>query len=71
MGARSGAYRVLVEKPEGKKPFGRPRRGWEENIGMGLQKVGCGGMGWIDLARDIFFISLPPLKCFPTADVFK
>ena len=37
-------YRVLVEKPEGKRPPRRPRRGWEDNIKMGLQEVGCGGM---------------------------
>jgi hypothetical protein len=45
-------YRVLVGKPEGKKPLGRPRRKWEDNIGMELQKVVCGGMDWIGLARD-------------------
>jgi hypothetical protein len=36
-------------KPEGKKPLGRPRRRWEDNIKMYLQKVGCGGMDWIEL----------------------
>jgi hypothetical protein len=40
MGDRSGAYRVLVEKPEGRKPLGRPRHRWEDNIKMDLQKVG-------------------------------
>jgi len=39
-------------RPEGKGPLGRPRRRWEDNIMMGLQKVGCGGMDWIDLAQD-------------------
>ena len=39
-------------KPEEKKSFGRPRRRWEDNIKMNLQKVGCGGMDWIDLAQD-------------------
>jgi hypothetical protein len=44
--------RVLVEKPEGKRPFGRPRCRWEDNIKMGLQEVGCGGVDWIELALD-------------------
>ena len=41
-----------MEKPEGKRPLGRPRRRWEDNIKMDLQEVGCGGMNWIDLAQD-------------------
>jgi hypothetical protein len=45
-------YRVLVEKPEGKRPLGRPRRRWEDNIKMDLQEVGCGGMDWIQLVQD-------------------
>jgi hypothetical protein len=45
-------YRVLVGKPVGKRPLGRPRNMWYVNIKMDLQEVGCGGMGWIDLARD-------------------
>ena len=45
-------YRVLERKPEGKRPLGRPRRRWEDNIKMDLQEVGCGGMDWIDLAQD-------------------
>ena len=45
-------YSVLVGKPEGKRPLGRPRRRWEDNIKMDLQEVGCGGMEWIELARD-------------------
>ena len=45
-------YRVLVEKPEGKRPLGRPRRRWEDNIKMDLQEVGCGGIDWIELAQD-------------------
>ena len=45
-------YRVLMEKPEGKRPLGRPRRRWEDNIKMDLQEVGCGGMDWIELAQD-------------------
>ena len=47
-----GLYGVLVGKPEGKRPLGRPRRRWENNIKMDLQEVGCGGMGWIELAQD-------------------
>ena len=52
MGERRDVYRVLVGKPEGKRPFGRPMRRWEDNIKMDLQEVGCGGIDWIELARD-------------------
>ena len=52
MGERRGVYRVLVRKPEGKRPLGGPRRIWEDNIKMDLQEVGCGGMDWIELAQD-------------------
>ena len=52
MGERRGVYRVLVGKPEGKRPISRPRRRWENNINMDLQEVGCGGMDWIELAQD-------------------
>jgi hypothetical protein len=45
-------YKVLVGKPEGKRPLGRPRRRWEDNIRIDLQEVGCGGMDWIGLAHD-------------------
>jgi hypothetical protein len=45
-------YRVLVGKPEGYRPLGRPRHRWEDNIKMDLQEVGCGGMYWIGLAQD-------------------
>jgi hypothetical protein len=47
-----GVYRVLVGKPKGKRQRGRPRRRWEDNIKMGLQEVGCGGMDWVKLALD-------------------
>jgi hypothetical protein len=43
MGERKGAYRALVGKPEGRRPLGRPRRRWEDNIKMDLREVGCGG----------------------------
>ena len=43
---------MLVGKPEGKRPLGRPRRSWEETIKMDLQEVGFGGMDWIELAQD-------------------
>jgi len=52
MGERSGVYRVLVGKPEGKRPLGRPTRRWEDNIKMNLLEVGCGGLDWIELAQD-------------------
>ena len=52
MGERRGVYRVLVGKPEGKRPLGRPRCRWEDNIKMDLQDVGCGVTDWIDLAED-------------------
>ena len=52
MGEGRGVCRVLVGKPEGKRPVGRPRRRWEDNIKMDLQEVGCGGMDWINLAQD-------------------
>ena len=52
MGERKGVYRVLVWKPEGKRPLGRPRHRWEDNIKMDLEKVGCGGTDWIELAQD-------------------
>ena len=49
MGERRG---VLVGNPEGKRPLGRPRHRWEDNIKLDLQEVGCGGMDWIELAHD-------------------
>jgi hypothetical protein len=52
MGERRGVYRVMLRKPEGKRPLGRPRRRWEDNIKMDLVEVGCGGMDWIELAQD-------------------
>ena len=52
MDEERGVYRVLVGKPEGKKPPGRPRHRWVDNIRMDLQKVGCEYMDWIGLAQD-------------------
>ena len=52
MGEERGAYRVLVGKPEGRKPLGKPRRRWVDNIRMDLQEVGCGYVEWIGLAQD-------------------
>jgi len=52
MGEGRGVYRVLVGKPEGKRPLGRPRTRWEDNIKMDLQDVGCGVMDWIELVED-------------------
>jgi 3-oxoacyl-ACP reductase-like protein len=52
MGERRRVYRVLVGKPVEKRPLGRPRRRWEDNIKMDLQEAGCGGMVWIELAQN-------------------
>ena len=52
MGEGRSVYRVLVGKPEEKRPLGRPRRIWADNIKKDLQEVGCGGMDWIELAQD-------------------
>jgi hypothetical protein len=46
-----GVYMVLMGKPEGKRPLGRPRRRWEDNIRMDLKKEGCGDVDWIGLAQ--------------------
>jgi hypothetical protein len=52
MGEERGKYRILVRKPEGNRPLGRPRHRWEDNIKADLLEVGCGGMDWIELAQD-------------------
>jgi hypothetical protein len=51
MGEKSTTYRILVGKPEGKRPLGRPRRRWVDNIKMDLTEIGWDGMDWIDLAE--------------------
>jgi hypothetical protein len=52
MGEGSGADRILVGRPEGRRPLGRPRRRWEDNIKMDIQEVGWWGLDWIDMAQD-------------------
>jgi hypothetical protein len=52
MGERRGPYRALVGKPEGRRPLGRPRHRWEDNIKMTFREVGWRGMDWINLAQD-------------------
>jgi len=52
IGEGRGVYRVLVGKPEGRRPLGRPRRRWEDNIMMDLREVGCGRVDWMELAQD-------------------
>jgi hypothetical protein len=52
MGAKRNAYRVLVGKPEGKRPLGRPRRRWVDNIIMDLREIGRDGVDWMDMAQD-------------------
>jgi hypothetical protein len=52
MAEKRNAYRSMVGKPEGKRPLGRSRRRWEDNIKMDLMEIGWGGMDWIDVAQD-------------------
>jgi hypothetical protein len=52
MGEGRGVYRVLVGKPEGRRPLGRPRRRWEDNIRIDLRKVGCGCVDWMEMTQD-------------------
>jgi hypothetical protein len=52
MGERRGMYRFTVGKPEGKKPLGRTRGRWEDNIKISIQEVGCGDIDWTELSED-------------------
>jgi hypothetical protein len=52
MGERRGVYRILVGKPEGKRPLGRPRRRWEDNIKLDLRERGIDGANWIQVPKD-------------------
>jgi hypothetical protein len=52
MGEKKNAYRILVGKPEGKRPLGKPRRRWEDNIRMDLREIAWDGVDWIDMAQD-------------------
>jgi hypothetical protein len=52
MGEKRNAYGILVGKPEGKRPLGRPRRRWVENIEMDLREIGRDGVDWMDMAQD-------------------
>jgi hypothetical protein len=53
MGETCNAYRILVRKPQGRRPLGRPRRRWVDNIKMDLREIGWDGMDWIKLAQDM------------------
>jgi hypothetical protein len=53
MGEERGVYRVLVGRPEGNRPLGRPRRRWEDNIKLDLREIGFDGSNWIRLAQDM------------------
>jgi hypothetical protein len=52
MGEKKSAYRIFVRKPEGKRPLGRTRRRWVDNIKMYLREIGWNGVDWIDMAQD-------------------
>jgi hypothetical protein len=68
MEEKGSAYRLLVEKPEGKRPLGRPRRRWVDNIKMDLGEIGWGGVDWIGLVqdRDKWRALVNSIKCWET-----
>jgi hypothetical protein len=73
MGEKRNAYRLLVGKPEGRKPLGRPRRRWLDNIRMDLVEVGWGDVDWIDLAQgesscEFGIELLGSIKCWETIE---
>jgi hypothetical protein len=53
MGVKRNAYRILVSKPEGKRPLGRPRHRWVDNVKMDLREIGWDGVDWIELAQEM------------------
>jgi hypothetical protein len=53
MGEETNVHKVLMGKPDEKRPLGRPRRSWEDGIRMDLRKIGCGSVDWIQLAQDV------------------
>jgi hypothetical protein len=57
MGEERKVYKVLVGKPEGRRPLGRPRRRWEDGIRMDLREIGLGGVDWIRLSQDRAVVS--------------
>jgi hypothetical protein len=63
MGEKRNAYRILVGKPEGNRPLGRPRRRWVNNSNMDLREIGWDGLDWIDLAqfRDQWRVVMKPV----------
>jgi hypothetical protein len=63
MWAKRNAYRILAGKPQGKRPLGRPRHRWVDNIKMDLRVIGWGGMDWIDLAQTNLFQGYHLLEC--------
>jgi hypothetical protein len=64
MGAKRNAYMILVGKPEGKRPLGRPRRRWVDNIKLDLREIGWYSVDWIDLAQDQLRALVSTVKCW-------
>jgi hypothetical protein len=72
MGEGRGLHRVLVGKPEGRRPLGRPRRRWEDNIKRDLQEVGGGGGGWMERAHDRCLpVHTVSTSCKMTSSIFR